>query len=67
MVNPRNEPNAAPSKKQKGQMRSGWFLLIVLAIVIIAGIAMMAERPGAGMGGSMSQESTTRPPPADGS
>lgn len=66
MADPRNEPDAPPSKKQRGQIRSGWFLLIVLAIIIIAGIAMIADRPGAGMGGSLSGEGRTRPPPAEG-
>jgi hypothetical protein len=46
MADPRNEPNAPPSKKQRGQIRSGWFLLIVLAIIIIAAIAMIADRKG---------------------
>ena len=65
MADPRNEPNAPPSTKQRGQIRSGWFLLIVLAIAIIAGIAMIADRPGAGMGGSLSGEGRTTPPPAE--
>jgi hypothetical protein len=59
MTDPRNEPNAPPSKKQKGQIRRGWLLLIVLAIVIIAAVAMIANRPGAGMGGSLSGEGGT--------
>jgi hypothetical protein len=66
MADPRNEPNAQPSKRQKGQMRSGWFLLIVLAIIIIAAIAMIANRPGAGMGGSLTGEGGPTRPPAEG-
>jgi hypothetical protein len=66
MAQSRNEPNAPPSKKQRGRIRSGWFVLIVLAIVIIAAIAMIADRPGAGMGGSLSREGGTTPPPAQG-
>jgi hypothetical protein len=66
MADPRNEPNAPPSKKQRGQIRSGWFLLIVLMIVTIAAIAMIADRPGAGMGGSLSRKGGTTPPPTQG-
>jgi hypothetical protein len=47
-------------------MRSGWFLLIVLAIIIIAAIAMIANRPGAGMGGSLTGEGGPTRPPAEG-
>jgi hypothetical protein len=66
MVDPRNEPDAPPSAGKKGQVRSGWFLLLVLAIVIVAAIAMISHRPGAGMGGSLSQEGGTTRPAAPG-
>jgi hypothetical protein len=65
MATPRNEPTAPPSTGKKSSVRSGWFLLLVLAIVIIAGIAMIAGRPGAGMGGSLSREGGTTPPAAN--
>jgi hypothetical protein len=53
-------------EEAEGPDGSGWFLLIVLAIVIIAAIAMIADLPGAGMGASLSGEGGTTPPPAQG-
>ena len=64
MVRPQNEPTAPPSTGKRSSVRSGWLLLLVLAIVIIAGITMLASRPGAGMGGSLSREGGTTPPAA---
>jgi hypothetical protein len=62
MVTPRNEPDAPPSTGKKRRTSGGWVLLIVLAIVIIAGVAILANRPGSGMGGSLSREGgSTRP------
>jgi hypothetical protein len=66
MAQSRNEPERPAFEEAEGRIRSGWFLLIVLAIVIIAAIAMIADRPGAGMGGSLSREGGTTPPPAQG-
>lgn len=62
MVTPRNEPDAPPPAGRRSQGRGGWLLLMLLAIVIIAGVAILAGRPGAGMGGSISREGgETRP------
>lgn len=65
MVTPRNEPTAPPSTGKKSQVGRSWLLLLVLAIIIIAAIAWVANRPGAGMGGSLSREGGTTPPAAD--
>jgi hypothetical protein len=67
MVTPRNEPDAPPSTGKKSRTSGGWVLLMVLAIVIIAGVAILANRPGSGMGGSLSREGGTTRPEATGS
>lgn len=71
MVTPRNEPDAPPSTGRstgrKSRTPGGWVLLMVLAIVIIAGVAILANRPGSGMGGSLSKEGGSTRPEATGS
>jgi hypothetical protein len=65
MVTPRNEPDAPPSTGRQSRVRGGWLLLMIVAIVIVAAVAILAGRPGTGMGGSLSKEGgATRPEPA---
>jgi hypothetical protein len=66
MVTPTNEPTAPPSSGKKSETRGVWLLLLVAAIVIIAGLALVSRRPGSDMGGSLSGEARSTPTPANG-
>lgn len=54
MVTPKNEPDTPASAGKPNQTRTTWIILLVLAILIFAGIAVVSNKPGAEIGGSLS-------------